>query len=264
MLSASFALCYSVSQVQFVLFMKLLPSLARIDAPKAAREFEDAMRAERAAPLPGTVEAADSSDTTIAVRAYRVFESTLAGKTIGDVRRKAPGVAIELVRRGTDWLTLDEGTTLVAGDEVVVSAPVDKQIRVREALGPEVPDAEARALRHVHTVDVVISKDEAADRSLPELLTSVGGGLYPNAVFRVGVELPPGRETKLKKGDVIRVTGTDAHIADSRKPGRPGPSRLTCLRSADARAGTRSSGRCSVRFPFPSSASASRSAPPRC
>ena len=44
MLSASFALCYSVSQVQFVLFMKLLPALARLDAPKSAREFENAMR----------------------------------------------------------------------------------------------------------------------------------------------------------------------------------------------------------------------------
>ena len=222
MLSASFALCYSVSQVQFVLFMKLLPSLARFDAPKAAREFEDAMRAERASPLPGTVEAADFSDTTIAVRAYRVFESTLAGKTIGDVRRKAPGVAIELVRRGTDWLTLDEGTTLVAGDEVVVSAPVEKQIRVREALGPEVPDAEARALRHVHTVDVVISKDEAAGRSLPELLASVGGGLYPNAVFRVGVELPPGGETTLKKGD---VDPRDRHRRPYRQSRKAGPAR---------------------------------------
>ena len=44
MLSASFALCYAATQVQFVLFMKLLPTLAGIDAPKAAREFEEAMR----------------------------------------------------------------------------------------------------------------------------------------------------------------------------------------------------------------------------
>ena len=86
MLSASFALCYSVSQVQFVLFMKLLPKLASLDAPKAAREFEDAMRAERTSPLPGTVEAADSKDSSIAVRAYRVSDKTLAGKTIGDIR----------------------------------------------------------------------------------------------------------------------------------------------------------------------------------
>jgi putative transport protein len=54
MLSASFALCYAATQVQFVLFMKILPKLAGVDAPKAAREFEAAMRGERSAPLPAS------------------------------------------------------------------------------------------------------------------------------------------------------------------------------------------------------------------
>jgi putative transport protein len=211
MLSASFALCYAATQVQFVLFMKILPSLARFDAPRAAREFEEAMRGERSAPLPGTVEAADAIDASVAVRAYRVSDRTLGGKTIGDVRKAAPGIAIELVRRGTEWLTLDEPTALAAGDEVVISAPVEKQVRVREVLGPEVPDSEARALRPLRTVDVVIGRDEAAGRSVPELL---GPGVYPNAVFRVGVELPAGAATKLQKGDVIRVTGTEPRITD--------------------------------------------------
>jgi len=212
MLSASFALCYAATQVQFVLFMKLLPKLAGIDAPKAAREFEDAMRGGRTAPLPGTVEAADAIDASIAVRAYRVPE-TLTARTIGDVRKAAPGIGIELVRRGTEWLALDDATALGAGDEVVISAPVDRQVRVREALGPEVPDAEARALRPLHTVDVVISHDAAAGRTLPEIIAA-SPGVYANAVFRAGAELPAGTATTLKKGDVIRVTGTDPRIAD--------------------------------------------------
>jgi putative transport protein len=45
-LSAAFALCYTVSQVQFVLLMKFLPRLAGIDAPAAAKDFEAAMRGE--------------------------------------------------------------------------------------------------------------------------------------------------------------------------------------------------------------------------
>jgi putative transport protein len=210
MLSAAFALCYAATQVQFVLFMKVLPRLMGIDAPKAAREFEDAMRGERTAPLPGTVEAADAIDSSVAVRAYRVPAGQVAGMTIGGVRRAAPGIGIELVRRGPDWLVLDDTTALAAGDEVVISAPVDAQVRVREVLGPEVPDAEARALRPVHTVDVVIGRDEANGQSVPELL---GPGLYSNAVFRAGVELPAGTATRVQKGDVIRVTGTDPRIA---------------------------------------------------
>jgi putative transport protein len=41
----------------------------------------------------------------------------------------------------------------------------------------------------------------------------LGPGLYANAVFRAGVELPA-NAAKLEKGDVIRVTGTDPRIAD--------------------------------------------------
>jgi putative transport protein len=209
MLSASFALCYAATQVQFVLFMKILPRLTGIDAPKAAREFEAAMRGERAAPLPGTVEAADAVDAAIALRAYRVPEGRLEGRTIGDLRTAAPGIGIELVRRGTDWLALDDATALAVGDEVAISAPIETHVRIREMLGPEVPDTEARALRPLRTVDVVIRRDEADDRSVTELL---GPGLYPNAVFRAGVELPAGAATKVRKGDVIRVTGTDSRL----------------------------------------------------
>jgi len=212
MLSASFALCYAATQVQFVLFMKILPALAGFDAPKAAREFEDAMRGERRSPLPGTVEAADAIDPSVAVRAYRVpADRPAAGRTIADIRKAAPGLSIELVRRGTDWIAIEDATPLAAGDEVVISAPVEKHLQVREKLGPEVPDTEARALRPLRTVDVVVGHDDAVGRSVPELL---GSGIYPNAVFRVGVELPAGAATKLQKGDVIRVTGTEPRIAE--------------------------------------------------
>ena len=93
----------------------------------------------------------------------------------------------------------------------MISAPVDKQMRVREVLGPEVPDAEARALRPLHTVDVVIGRDEAAGDRCP--ICSAPG------CFRMPSSAPasscrPVRRPRSQKGDVIRVTGTDARIAD--------------------------------------------------
>jgi putative transport protein len=84
---------------------------------------------------------------------------------------------------------------------------------LREALGPELPDAEARALVPVRTVDVVVGRPEVEGQSVPDLLARLGPGLYPNAVFRAGEELPTGAGTRLKAGDVIRLTGTEAHIA---------------------------------------------------
>src|SRR5262245_54973704 len=103
-LSAAFALCYTVSQVQFVLLMKLMPKLAGFDAPKEAKAFEASMRGEHTAPLPGTAEAGDVADLSIAVRAYRVAAGTIGGRTVAEIRSRAPRVSIETVRRGARWL----------------------------------------------------------------------------------------------------------------------------------------------------------------
>jgi putative transport protein len=213
-LAAAFALCYTVSQVQFVLLMKLLPSLARFDAPAAARAFEASMRGERTAPLPGTVEAGDVMDVSIAVRAYQVSATSIGGRTIGEIRGKAPRISVELVKRADRWIPPEDSLALLPGDEVVVGAPLAAQVRVREALGPELADTDARSRIPIRTVDVVVNSSEAAGRSLPDALAAASPGLYPNAVFRAGEELPVGPAVVLKKGDVIRVTGTEPRLAE--------------------------------------------------
>lgn len=212
-LAAAFALCYTVSQVEFVLIMKLLPAMARFDAPAAAKKFEAAMRGDSTAPLPGTAEAGEVADASIAVRSYQVAASSIGGHTVGEIRGKAPRISIELVRRADRWLTPDDTLALEPGDEVVVGAPLAAQLRVREALGPELPDAEARSRMPIRTVDVVVNHDGAAGHSIPDVLAAAGPGLYANAVFRAGEEMPLGSATLLKKGDVIRVTGTEPRIA---------------------------------------------------
>jgi putative transport protein len=101
---------------------------------------------------------------------------------------------------------------LLPGDEVVIAAPLDAQVRAREALGPEIPDAEARSRLPLRTVDVVVGRPEVVGRPLSELRLEAGPGLYANAHFRAGAQLPLGPETTLAIGDVIRVTGTEARI----------------------------------------------------
>ena len=113
-LSAAFALCYTVSQVLFVVLMKLMPRLAGFDAAAEARAFEAAMRGGTGAPLPGTKEASEVADLGIAVRSYRVAADTISGRTVGEVRRRAPRVTIELVRRAKEDLGLNVFTAVLA------------------------------------------------------------------------------------------------------------------------------------------------------
>jgi putative transport protein len=211
-LSAVFALCYTISEVQFILFMKWLPSLARIDAPGAARAFDAAMAGQQTAPLPGTAEAGDFADRSVAVRAYRV-SGAVAGRSLAQIRTAAPHVSIELLRRAGRWLTPNDATVLEAGDEIVVDAPLAAQVRVRDALGSELPDVEARALLPLRTVDVVVGRSEMAGRALTDLTAGAGPGISLNTIFRAGEELPTGPGSILKKGDVLRVTGTEPRIA---------------------------------------------------
>jgi hypothetical protein len=97
------------------------------------------------APLPGTVEATEVTDASIAVRSYKVSATSIGGRTVGEIRGKAPRVSIEVVRRANQWIAPNDALLLQPGDEVVVGAPLAAQVRVREALGPELPDTDARS-----------------------------------------------------------------------------------------------------------------------
>jgi putative transport protein len=214
-LSAAFALGYTVAEIVFVLYMRLLPRMAGFDARAAGREFEAEMRRLHPAPLPGTAEAGEIEDTSVAVRAYRIDSaSKVAGQTIESLRAAAPRVSIERVRRGNDWMPLAGSTTLEQGDELVAAARIAAHVRMRELVGPEIPDAVARGTLPVRTVDVVVAQPWIAGHTLDALKEVVGAGIYPNAVFRAGTELPLTPATELKRGDVVRLTGTESHIAD--------------------------------------------------
>ncbi len=212
MLSAAFALSYLIAEVVFVLFMKYLPRIAGMDAVKAEREFEEQMKKEHPSALPGTAEAGEVRDLSMTVRAYRVTSREVEGRTLADVKKAGPHVDLVQIRRGGDWIELDSTTALAQGDEIVIVAPLTTHIKVREIVGPELPDTEARALHPTETVDVVVQEKAVDGKTLGELLSGVGAGIEPVTVFRAGTELPTGPATELKRGDVIRVTGTAPRI----------------------------------------------------
>ena len=107
-LSAAFALCYTVSEVQFVLFMKWLPGRAKIDngACRGTRvRSVDAFRYEcAAAGDAGGGRAGGFLDR--GSRVPGVSASSIAGRTIAEIRQAAPRVSIEL---GAAWRSLADG-----------------------------------------------------------------------------------------------------------------------------------------------------------
>ena len=58
------------------------------------------------------------------------------------------------------------------------------------------------------TVDVVAQRGDAVDKTILALASDAGHGLYLNAMFRGGVQIPWGPDTVVRRGDVLRVTGS--------------------------------------------------------
>jgi putative transport protein len=73
-------------------------------------------------------------------------------------------------------------------------------------IGPEVDAPEVRDVG-IETVDVIVQKPEVIGKTLVELAGSSGHGLFLNAMFRGGEQIPVGPETTVHRGDVLRVTG---------------------------------------------------------
>ncbi len=190
------------------------PKLLRIDLPAECRRYEKELGAVAGG------EAAQSAWRRVEMRAYRIPDgAAVIGQSVAAVERLAQGeqdgvpvrMFIERIRRDGAIIELTPETVLAAGDVVAVSGrrefvvsrlPGSQEIDDRELL--DVP-AEA--------VDVVITRKDYDGRTLRELASEqFARGVYATRLTRgaVGVQIPVLPETKVYRGDILRIGGTRA------------------------------------------------------
>ena len=208
-LSTAFAFSYCISMVLFVLLMKV-PDLLGAKTVEAARAFEAEVHGVGKAPLPGAADEFFGGPLPVARRTYSLEAQEVIGKRLDELRRTYPFVAVERVMRGSQLLEPADDLVLQAHDTVALYGRVSRLINASR-LGPEVDAPEARDVG-AQTVDIVIHDDRVAGRTLSELAASAGHGLFLNAMFRAGEQVPVGPDTVVRKGDIVRVTGSDARI----------------------------------------------------
>jgi putative transport protein len=203
-LSTSFAFSYCLSTVMFVVLAKL-PDLLGRNTARAAREFEE--RLHKGAPLPGTANEFLGGPLPVARRAYHVERPNSVGHRLGELRRTYPMVAIERVLRGGKILEPSDDIVVQSNDTLALYGRVERLLNAAAVLGPEVDAPELRDMGS-ETVDVVAHRPEGVGHTMLDLASDVGHGLYLNAMFRGGVQIPFGPETIVHRGDVLRVTGS--------------------------------------------------------
>ncbi|MBN9682987.1 MULTISPECIES: aspartate:alanine exchanger family transporter [unclassified Corallococcus] len=205
-LTTSYALLYSVSMVIFTVMVKVLPKAFGRDAAADAKAMEKALAGEQQAPLPGTAESFLRGNASVHVRVFRVESPEVDGHSLAQLAHLAPRAGIERVLHAGRVYLPEEGLVLHRGDEVAVAGPVGLLLQGPTRIGPEVnsPLGDVR----VETVEIVAHKADLVGHTLGELAREEGHGLYLNAMFRAGDALPIDPDEVIRRGDVLRVTGS--------------------------------------------------------
>lgn len=209
-LSTAFAITYVFGMAGFLLFQKYVPKLSRTNLRAAAHEVDQKMG--EAPPSPGTAEALDPIYVPATVRAYRVENEALLGRPLSELAQAYPRGAVLGVERDGKFLEPKDDLVLRRGDEVAVGARVDVLIARAAEIGTEVSERKLLEIP-TETVEIVVTRDDIVGKTLEELVHGVGHGVYLNGLFRGGDAVPATAQTKVHKGDVLRVTGDAAHLA---------------------------------------------------
>ena len=205
-MSAGYAVTYVLSQIFTILLIKYLPRMFGRDPVKAGREAEEAYGAGRgAAPLPGTDEAYQMGYSPLDIRAYRLEYEGWIGKKPSELFEQEEVPVLRIIRDG-QVLELQEDPPLQKGDIITVRADVAEHIADGRVVGPEVVDEQARRIE-MEVAEVVVGDKRYAGRTIEEIGQEFGYGLYLQALFREGEQMPVLPDVAVEVGDVLRLSG---------------------------------------------------------
>ncbi|MTH77015.1 aspartate-alanine antiporter [Paracoccus aestuariivivens] len=152
------------------------------------------------------------------LRAYRVREGGVAvGKTPAQAEGLGEGerIFVERIRRDGELVSPGPDTVLKAGDVVAVSGKRDVLVNLFGET-EEVDDRELLDIP-VEAVDVLLTNKALDGRELIDLAREpYTRGVYLNSIRRgsMAVNIPVMPKTKLNRGDIVRVAGSSAHVAE--------------------------------------------------
>jgi putative transport protein len=146
----------------------------------------------------------------VSVRTYEIEKPNVAGHRLDELRTRHPQISVERILRGDAVLEPRDDLVLQLRDTIALYGEIPLLVAAGPRIGPEVYDRVASDVG-LQTVDIVVGRPSSG-KTLEELASGVGHGLYLNAMFHAGDIVPHGPKTVVHKGDVLRVTGTNYRI----------------------------------------------------
>ena len=186
------------------------PTLLRVNLVEECKRYEKEHSAGE--PAGGMASAWHRFD----LRAFKIKpDGQAVGKSVAQAEALHPDIRIfiERIRSGGKIIDFDANTVLKAGDIVAVSGPTDALVT---AIGPHAEEVADRELEDVpiESVDVFVQKKAVNGKTLMELAKQdFARGVYLTKITRgaTSVEIPLLAQTKIYRGDILKITGTKVH-----------------------------------------------------
>jgi len=206
MIALSYGITYIWGTVGIILICKYLPRWWRVDARKAAKDYE----VEHG--VPNVDDAGLSGYRPFDLRAYRLVNKDLAGQSIAQFRERFALYQIENVERADQLLGADPALVLQLGDVIALGGSLDALTDHMGLIGPEVPDARALNIPLDEAV-ILVTHHDAIGKALKDFSQSpIAGQVQLVGIERGGAPIPVGLETRLQRLDVMHLIGLRSAI----------------------------------------------------
>jgi putative transport protein len=192
-----------------VILAMLGPKLLGIDLEAECQRYEKELSA--GGPAGGMQSAYRRYD----IRAYKIGDRIPPGTSVGDAESyHADGrVFIERLRREGQIIAFEPTTVLKPGDVIAVSGRTEVLVERLGQYSSEVSDPELLDVP-AEAVDVVLINKAYDGKTLLELAkTEFARGVYLTKITRgaTSVNIPVLAQTKVHRGDILRIGGTRTH-----------------------------------------------------
>ena len=211
-MSIAFAITYIFGTAGVSAFLALLgPKILGVDLAAECRALETAMGGNEPDP------SVHSAYSAISVRAYRVTNPTFTDITVAEFELRFPNerLFIERLRQNNKIVESTPKTKIRQNDILAIASRTETLIADASQFGVEVSDP-ALLDYPSETLDVMVNRKEVVGNTLGEFAEmrheQRSRGVFVRALIRGGHELPFNTGTRISRGDVLRVSGSQRDV----------------------------------------------------
>ncbi len=211
-LSISFAITYIFGTAGVSAFLALLgPRILGVNLAAECKELELTMGGSEPDP------SVHSAYEAISARAYRMTNPAFAGITVAEFESRFPNerLFVERLRQDSKIVESTHDTKIWLNDILAMASRTETLITDANQFGVEVSDP-ALLDYPSETLEVMVTRQEMVGTTLGEFAETRqdqrSRGVFVRALKRGGHELPFNTGTKMAKGDVLLVSGTQRDV----------------------------------------------------